>query len=171
MATVNHDPSCQCPRCRHSRRDTPQATPSTTPTIEKALNTGGSSSAASLIPLVVRVTGEEQDLIHEDPVAFIVVMKENDLSNQEIRNKLAAVLTEASRADLDGFFEQASVAYKEDRGGRSGRRITSGVAMIVAGGIITVPLAIFGGFFVIFGVILILAGLFQLGKGIYEARG
>ncbi len=169
MTSINHPPSCMCPSCRSRRPSAPP--PSIRPTIEMTLSPAGSSSAGPLIPLVVRVTGEEQDLIDLDPVAFITVMKERDFSDQETRNKLTVALPEMSRNELDELFAQANVSYKEDSKGRSARRIWSGTAMLAGGVIITIPLALFGGFFILFGIILILAGVFQLGKGIYEAKG
>ena len=169
MNSINHPPSCMCSSCRSRRPSAPP--PSTRPTIEKTINPAGSSSAAPLIPLIVRVTGKEQDIIDLDPAVFITVMKERDFSDQEIRNKLTVALPEMSRNELDELFAQANVSYKEDSKGRSARRIWSGTVMLAGGLIITVPLALFGSFFTLFGIILILAGVFQLGKGIHEAKG
>ena len=99
-----------------------------------------------------------------------MAMRENDVSNQEIRNKLQAYLPELSRAELDELFTDANVAYEEDTKGRGGRRIRRGIGLLTGGIIITIPLAMFGGIFVLIGWVMILAGVFQLGMGIYESR-
>ena len=174
MTTMNHHPSCTCRMCRTKKPSNAEAAQSARPksdrpTIEKVLNPVGSSDSAALIPLTVRVSGEEQDAMEENPVAYVFAMKERGYSDQEIRNKLAVTLTDASQSDLNAIFESASTVYRQDKG-RHSQRILSGTGMLGIGLVITVPLAIFGSYFVLGGVILILAGAVQLGRGIHDKR-
>ena len=95
--------------------------------------------------------------------------KELDVSVQVIRNKL--VLAGIGADEANSLIQGTEVLYEGDQRNRGIRRIKRGVALAVGGLVLTVPLALFGGIFVLIGIILTLAGLFQLGKGVYEVKG
>ena len=111
----------------------------------------------------------EQDAIAQDPVGYVVAQREQDASIQEIRNRL--ILAGIDAASADGLIQSAKAPYDSDRKERGVRRIKKGVALAVGGLALTVLLGLLSGIFVLLGVALTLAGLFQLGKGIYEVKG
>ena len=111
----------------------------------------------------------EQEAITQDPLVYIMSQKELDVSVQVIRNKL--VLAGIGADEANSLIQGTEVLYEGDQRNRGIRRIKRGVALAVGGLVLTVPLALFGGIFVLIGIILTLAGLFQLGKGVYEVKG
>ena len=111
----------------------------------------------------------EQEVIISDPLAYVMDQKEQDVSVQVIRNQL--VLAGMDADDANSLIQETEVLYKDDKRERGIRRIKKGVAFTIGGLVLTVPLAMFGGIFALGGIILTLAGLFQLGKGIYEVKG
>ncbi len=111
----------------------------------------------------------ELEVITQDPLAYVMDQKEQDVSVQVIRNKLVLAGVDADAAN--SLIQETEVLYKDDQRERGIRRIQKGVAFTVGGLVLTVPLAMFGGIFALGGIIPTLAGLFQLGKGIYEVKG
>ena len=163
---VEHGPSCRCPQCR-ARRVTPShaAAPARDASPPRP-------QAVPLAPLApIKPTVEEQAVIDEDPLAFILVMRESDVSVQQIRSKLLNSSQSPAEAEVEDLLAQADALYSADRRERGMRRIKKGIAFTVGGIVLTIPLALFGGIFVLGGIILTLAGVFQLGKGIYEVKG
>ena len=148
-----HGRSCRCPDCRARR------------TSHRTVG-GPASPAPSFVPPPLTLERGEQEAITQDPVAYVMEEKERDVSIQVIRNKL--VLAGIDTDEADNLIQGTEVLYRNDRRDRGVRRIKKGVALAVGGLLVTVPLALFGGIFVLVGIILMLAGLFQLGKGIYE---
>ena len=153
-----HDSSCRCPDCRARR--TSQRT------------VGGpavTTATQAYTPPPLTLERGEQEAITSDPLAYVMDQKEQDVSVQVIRNKL--ILAGVDADDADSLIQETEILYKDDQHERGIRRIKRGVALAVGGLVLTIPLALFGGIFVLGGIILTLAGVFQLGKGIYEVKG
>ena len=97
-----------------------------------------------------------------------MAQKEQDASIQEIHNRLILAGIDADTAD--GLIQSAKAPYDSDRKERGVRRIKRSGPR--SGWIGTDRLTgLLSGIFVLLGVALTLAGLFQLGKGIYEVKG
>ena len=152
---TTHDASCRCPDCR-ARRVTQRAGQPT-------------QTTRSFTPPPLALERGEQEAITQDPLVYIMSQKELDVSVQVIRNKL--VLAGIGADEANSLIQGTEVLYEGDQRNRGIRRIKRGVALAVGGLVLTVPLALFGGIFVLIGIILTLAGLFQLGKGVYEVKG
>ena len=154
MKDISHDALCQCVDCRRART-------------RRSSNTSQQQRGLELPPL--ELSPAERAAIEEDPLGFILVMKELDNSDPVILIKLKlAGVDDAEAADL---MERAVGLYNDDRRERGDRRVRKGVGLTVLGLIITVPMALFGGgIFILIGVIAFLAGLVQLDIGIYEIQ-
>ena len=104
-------------------------------------------------------------------MAFIVLMKAEDHSQQQIRSKLLTSGVDAK--EVERLLGEAEVAYGSNRGDRGVMRVRSGAAAIVVGLVITVLPIAFSLFFISlmwFGPVVIAAGVFQLIKGILEIK-
>ena len=156
---TTHDASCRCANCRASRVS------------QRARQQAGqpAQQTRAYTPPPLTLEHGEREVITQDPVTYIMAQKERDISIQVIRNRLVLAGIDADTAN--SLIQSAEAPYDSDRKGRGARRIQKGVALAVGGLVLTVPLALFGGIFVLIGVVLVLAGLFQLGKGIYEVKG
>lgn len=156
---TTHDASCRCPDCRARRVS------------QYARQQAGQHAqpTRTFTPPPLTLAHGEQDAIAQDPVGYVVAQREQDASIQEIRNRL--ILAGIDAAAADGLIQSAKAPYDSDRKERGVRRIKKGVALAVGGLALTVLLGLLSGIFVLLGVALTLAGLFQLGKGIYEVKG
>ena len=165
MASTSHGSSCRCPQCRAQRAmSTHTATPA------QSASRPRTQPVPLAPPAPIKPTSEERAVIEQDPLTFILVMRESGASVHEIRSKLLNAEQDITETGADELMAQADALYQADRRGRGVRRIQKGVALTAGGLIATIPLALFGGIFVLGGIVLTLVGVVQLGIGIHEIR-
>ena len=153
---TTHDASCRCSDCRARR-------------VSQHARQQAGQPTQTFTPLPLAPVHGEQDAIAQDPVGYIMAQKEQGGSIQEIRNRLILAGIDADTAD--GLIQSAEAPYESDRRERGVRRIKKGAAFVVSGLALTIPLVLFGGIFTLLGGILVLVGLFQLGKGPLRGQG